>query len=221
MEAHTVKILEIEELTHDVRRIVTEKPENYSFVPGQATEVAVNVPDMKEERRPFTFTSLNSDKNLEFIIKVYHTDGVTDIIGKLKEGDDLIIHDVWGAIEYKGPGYFLAGGAGITPFLAILRQLHAEGNIDGNHLFFSNKTKRDIILEEELKNILGDQALFTLTRENHSNYIHSHINVEILKEHNADFNKYFYVCGTPKMTNKLVEDLKKEGVSEDRIVFEH
>lgn len=221
MEEHTINILEIEELTHDVRRIVTEKPEGYAFVPGQATEVAVNVPGMKEERRPFTFTSLNSDRNLEFIIKVYHTDGVTDIIGKLKEGDHLIIHDVWGAIEYKGPGYFLAGGAGITPFLAILRQLHAEGNIDGNRLFFSNKTKPDIILEEELKDILRDQAVFTLTRENHSEYGHGHIDVDLLKKHHVNFNKYFYVCGTPKMTEKLVEDLKKEGVSEDRIVYEH
>ncbi len=221
MEEHTVKIIEIEELTHDVRRIVTEKPEGYSFVPGQATEVAVNVPGMKEERRPFTFTSLNNDQNLEFIIKVYHTDGVTDIIGKLKKGDDLIIHDVWGAIEYKGPGYFLAGGAGITPFLAILRQLHTEGNVDGNYLFFSNKTKRDIILEEELRKILGDQVVFTLTRENHSEYEYNHIDMDLLKKHNADFSKYFYVCGTPKMTEKLVEDLKNAGVSEDHIVYEH
>ncbi|MFW5974951.1 MAG: FAD-binding oxidoreductase [Bacteroidota bacterium] len=221
MEAHTVKILEIEELTHDVRRIVTEKPEGYSFVPGQATEVAVNLPGMREERRPFTFTSRNSDKNLEFIIKVYHTDGVTDIIGKLKVGDDLIIHDVWGAIEYKGPGYFLAGGAGITPFLAILRQLQAEGNLNGNRLFFSNKTKRDIILENELKNMLGDNAHMTLTRENHSHYEKGHIDIDFLKNHNVDFSKYFYVCGTPQMPEKLVGDLKKEGVSEDKIVYEH
>ncbi|MDZ7777626.1 MAG: FAD-binding oxidoreductase [Bacteroidales bacterium] len=221
MEAHTVNILEIEELTHDVRRIVTEKPAGYSFNPGQATEVAVNVPDKKEERQPFTFTSLNSNRHLEFIIKVYHTDGVTDIIGKLKVGDDLIIHDVWGAIEYKGPGYFLAGGAGITPFLAILEQLSSEGNLDGNKLFFSNKTKRDIIAEQELKNMLGDNAVMTLTRENNSDYEHGYIDMDFLENHDVDFSRYLYVCGTPKMTEKLVEALKQKGVSEDKIIYGH
>lgn len=221
MKEYTVEILEIEELTHDVRRIVTEKPENYTFEPGQATEVAVSVPDMKTERRPFTFTSVNSDKNLEFIIKVYHTNGVTDIIGKLKEGDKLLVHDVWGAISYKGPGYFLAGGAGITPFLAVLRQLAQENNIDGNMLFFSNKTQRDIILEEELKQYLGDNAIFTLTRENRSNYENGHLGIDMLKKYHVDFNKYFYVCGPPMMTNELVKSLKEAGVAEDKIVYEH
>jgi predicted ferric reductase len=42
-------------------------------------------------------------------------------IRKLKHGDELIIRDVWGAIEYKGEGVFIAGGAGVTPFIAILR----------------------------------------------------------------------------------------------------
>ncbi|HKK10403.1 MAG TPA: FAD-binding oxidoreductase [Bacteroidales bacterium] len=222
MKEYTVEILKIEELTHDVRRIVTEKPDsNYTFEPGQATEVAVTLPDMKTERRPFTFTSKNSDENLEFIIKVYHTDGVTDIIGKLQEGNKLLVHDVWGAISYKGPGYFLAGGAGITPFLAMLRQLAEENNIDGNMLFFSNKTKRDIILEDELKHYLGDNAIFTLTRENHSDYENGHIDIDMLKKHNVDFSKYFYVCGTPKMTNELVKGLKEAGVPDEKIVYEH
>jgi predicted ferric reductase len=50
-------------------------------------------------------------------------------IRKLKHGDELIIRDVWGAIEYKGEGVFIAGGAGVTPFIAILRQLQADDKL--------------------------------------------------------------------------------------------
>ena len=39
MEQHIVNIESIDHLTHDVLRIVTEKPEQYNFTPGQATEV--------------------------------------------------------------------------------------------------------------------------------------------------------------------------------------
>src|SRR3989339_1814244 len=113
MEEHIVKILSIEKVTHDVKKITVEKPEGYGFIPGQATEVAVNKINYKDKKRPFTFTGLNEWKNLEFTIKIYKDhNGITDEIGKLIPGDELIIHDVWGAINYKGHGVFIAAGAG-------------------------------------------------------------------------------------------------------------
>jgi predicted ferric reductase len=113
-EKHTVKVLALEWVTHDVRRVVVEKPKDYDFTPGQATEVSINKEGWEDEARPFTFTSQQNDPCLEFTIKVYKDhDGVTEQIGKLERGDELIIRDVWGAIEYKGPGYFIAGGAGV------------------------------------------------------------------------------------------------------------
>ena len=142
-----ISIKAIKELTHDVKSFQCEKPMDYHFIPGQATEVSINKDEWKEERRPFTFTSLDEDPFLEFTIKRYGDhNGVTNALHQLKEGDQLIVHDVWGAIEYKGPGYFIAGGAGITPFISIFRQLRKEGTIAGNTLLFSNKTDADIIL---------------------------------------------------------------------------
>jgi len=117
MEEHIVKILTIDKVTHNVKRFQVEKPEGYTFNPGQATEVSINVPEFRNERRPFTFTCLNSARYLEFTIKIYpEHKGITNELGKLKPGSELIIRDVWGDIAYKGVGVFIAGGAGITPF---------------------------------------------------------------------------------------------------------
>jgi len=218
---HIVKILEINQVTHDVKEFVTEKPEGFSFTPGQATVVSINKEGLKEEKRPFTFTSLHEDENLEFTIKIYSdVHGVTDAMDDLREGDELIINGPWGAIQYKGPGYFIAGGAGITPFIAILRKLKKEDRVDGNVLFFSNKTKKDIILEDELKDILGENAIFTLTREEYPGYHHGRIDEQFLKTHIDDFSKHFYVCGTPEMTREINRTLEKMGASSDSIVFE-
>src|SRR5215203_2807064 len=119
-----VRILSIEPVTHNTKQIRVEKPEGYQFVPGQATEVSINKPQWKEEKRPFTFTCLNDEPYLEFVIKSYRDhQGVTNEIDKLKPGDELIIRDVWGVIHYQGEGYFIGGGAGITPFIAVLRSL--------------------------------------------------------------------------------------------------
>ena len=149
------KIISIRPVTHDVRCIRLQKPQKYSFVPGQATDVSINKPGWKDKKNPFTFTGFNDDPFLQFTIKGYpERHGVTEQLHQLKQGDEIIVRDVWGAIEYAGPGVFLAGGAGITPFLAIFRQLHRDHKARGNTLYFSNKTVADIIEHQELLDIL-------------------------------------------------------------------
>lgn len=221
MESHIVKIKTIKQVTHDVKSFRIEKPEGYVFKPGQATEVAINKEGWKEERRPFTFTSLNNEPTLEFTIKRYADHkGVTNEIHQLVPGDELILHDVWGAIEYKGPGYFIAGGAGITPFLAILRQLHRDNQMAGNTLFFSNKTAGDIIYESELKDILGNNLINILSREPAAGYESGKIDEKYLRSHVSDFNKHFYVCGPDQMIADINATLEKLGAKPDAVVFE-
>lgn len=216
-----VKILDIQQVTHDVKSFSLEKPKGYHFMPGQATEVSINKPGMEEEKRPFTFTSLNADDYLEFTIKRYKDrHGVTDKLHQLKPDDELILRDVWGAIEYKGPGYFIAGGAGITPFISILRQLHKENKLYSNTLIFSNKTSSDIIYENELREILGVQAIFILTKENKTGYKSGYINEDFIKQNVTDFKKRFYLCGPDQMVEDIRSILANLGAESDALVFE-
>ncbi len=218
---HIVKILSVTPVTHDVRAFRLAKPEGYRFEPGHATDVSINKDNWKDEKRPFTFTSLNEWPYLEFTIKIYSDhDGVTNQLGKLQAGDELIIGDVWGAISYRGEGYFIAGGAGITPFIAILRQLYKDHKIKGNQLFFSNKTARDIILQEELDKILGGNAHYILTQENNGSARGQHIDKDFLSREIADFTRPFYICGPDKMVSDLTATLTKLGAKPEGLVFE-
>jgi ferredoxin-NADP reductase len=218
---HIVTIQDIQPVTPDVKYFRLSKPAGFIFNPGQATDVAINKPGWKEEKRPFTFTALADMPFLEFTIKRYAVHkGVTDKLHQLQPGDELIIEDAWGAIEYKGPGYFIAGGAGITPFVAILRQLHKENNIAGNKLFFSNKTAADIIYEKELKEILGAAAVFILTKEKKEGYINAYIDDNFIGQNINDFQKYFYVCGPDKMVAGINGILQRRNVSTETLVFE-
>jgi ferredoxin-NADP reductase len=218
---HVIKILDIQNLTHDVKRIVCEKPVDYHFNAGQATEVSINKDGWREEKRPFTFTSLTDASELEFVIKIYNDhEGVTNEINKLVPGDELVVDDVWGAIEYKGPGYFIAGGAGITPFIAILRQLEKEGKLGDNKLLFSNKTDEDIILEKEFLSMLNGNTIYTITDAPSKKYYGGFIDEQFLKDNVNDFSKHFYLCGPPRMVEALQNILLKLGASPDTVVFE-
>jgi len=78
MKKYIVKIISIEAVTHDVKRFTVQKPEGYTFKPGQATDVSINTPALKDEKRPFTFTGLKESEHLEFTIKIYDSHkGVT------------------------------------------------------------------------------------------------------------------------------------------------
>jgi ferredoxin-NADP reductase len=218
---HIVKIIAADYILYNVKQFTVEKPKGFKFTPGQATDLSINQPKWKEKKNPFTFTSLNEDTDLQFTIKIYpdHEEGVTRHLSELKLGDELIISDAWGAIEYKGPGYFIAGGAGITPFIAILRQLFADGEIEGNTLFFSNNTDKDIILASELKRMLGENAHFTTTQQDGEGD-HRKINVDFLKAEVKDLKKHFYVCGPDEMVKEISDTLEKLGAKADSVVFE-
>jgi len=221
MEEHIVKILSIDQVTHDVKRFRVEKPAGYSFIPGQATDVSVNTPEFRNKKRPFTYTCLTRDPYLEFTIKIYTSrNGVTNELGKLKPGGELIIRDVWGAISYKGKGVFIAGGAGITPFISIFRDLHTRNEISGNTLIFANKTKADIILEDELSDMLGNSFINILSDEKNDNYFHGMISRDFLKLHTGDMNRKFYVCGPPPMMDAVLKHLADLGVGEKSITLE-
>lgn len=221
---HRVKILYTEFVTHDVKSFIYEKPDGYDFEPGQATEISIAQDGWEEERRPFTFTSHKSDPVLQFILKKYpEHDSVTKHLHELKPGDELIIRDVWGTITWKGPGVFLAGGAGVTPFIAILRDLRSKGRLAGNSLLFSNKTHKDIILEREFREMFdtgGGKLRFLLTREEHTGYDHGRIDKEFLRREIDDFDQNFYVCGPPDFVDSMKEVLGDLGASTDTLVFE-
>jgi ferredoxin-NADP reductase len=218
---HAVDILKVEPVTHNVRRFTVRKPENYRFEPGQATLVAIDRPEWQKKRRPFTFTSLNDWPDLEFTTKIYPDHhGVTEQLGTLAAGDRLLIGDPWGTIQYKGPGTFIAGGAGVTPFIAILRQLAKDGRLAGNTLLFSNKTVRDIILRDEFEAMQGLRCVFTLTREPDPALEDRRIDRAFLQDHVADFGQRFYVCGPEQMVEQLKQHLAALGASADAVVFE-
>lgn len=221
MESHIVKIRSIEKITHDVVRIVVDKPNNYTYTPGQATEVCINKPKWLNERRPFTFTSLPDAEYLEFTIKTYPSHkGVTNELLNLFPGDELILHDVWGAISYKSEGVFIAGGAGVTPFLSIFRHLKQLNKIGNNKLIFANKTKADIIQEKELSEMLGNNFINILSDENIPGYANGFISQDFLKKNIEQFDQTFYVCGPPPMMDAILGYLNNLGAGSNSVVVE-
>jgi ferredoxin-NADP reductase len=221
MTEYIVKIKDTDYLNSDVKRFVLTKPLDYKFIPGQSVYVSINTPELRDQRRPFTFTGLNKWKTLELMIKIYDDhDGITNKLDKLGIGSELIISEPWGTIQYKGDGVFIAGGSGITPFVAILRQLKEDNQIHGDSLIFSNKMTSDSFLEKELTKLLGKNFHQIFTRQNVIGFRENRIDIRYLRETVKNFNQHFYVCGSREFVENIMQLLTQMGINPQTLVFE-
>lgn len=218
---NTTELLLSAPVTHDTRRFILSRPEGFTFTPGQGVELAMTEGELAGEGRPFTPTSLADDRVLEFVIKRYDDHpGVTRHLHTLLPGTTLTISEPFGTIAYQGPGVFIAGGAGITPFIAILRDLAHRGALGGHSLIFSNKTPADVICQQELFAYLGADSHFTCTETRVPGYESGRIDQAFLAERIRDFSQQFYVCGPPGFMDGVTRALEALGASPQNLVFE-
>ncbi|OCW55881.1 flavodoxin reductase [Hoeflea olei] len=219
--AHTLAITKILDVTHNVRQFTFEKPEGFAFTPGQAAEVGIDRDGWRDAGHPFTFTALPDWDDLQFTIKIYpEHNGLTEQIGTLKVGDSFIVGDPWGTIEYKGRGTFIAGGAGVTPFIAILRMLRDRGELSGHRLIFANKREADIILRDEFDAMPGLDVVYVLSGENKGGFEHGRIDKPMLERLIGSTDQHFYVCGPDGMVESINDALKDMGADPEGLVFE-
>ncbi len=217
---HHLTLKQIEPVTHDTYHLVFDRPDEFDYSPGQGVELFVLKDGWKDQGRPFTPVSLPSEPNLEFVIKSYpEHHGVTEQISKLQPGADLEMKGPFGAISDQGPGVFIAGGAGVTPMIAVLRKrLKDHGTLEGSTLVFANKSEADIIWRDKFETMKGLTTAFVVDEPGASvpqqrldrNYLRQFVSAD----------SCCYLCGPPPMMDAIRDALHDLGVPEDRIIEE-
>ncbi len=87
-------------------------------------------------------------------------------------------------------------------------------------LLFVNKTKADMILEDELAVLRGAAFENILSDEQIAGYEHGMITRKFLAEYVTDFTQQFYICGPPLMIASVESELKNLGVAKHNITKE-
>lgn len=205
---------QIEPVTHDTHHLVFDRPEGFVYSPGQGVELHLLKDGWREKGRPFTPVTLPEEPTLEFIIKSYpEHHGVTEQIGKMKPGDAVEMKGPFGALSDKGPGVFIAGGAGITPMIAILRkQLHDHGTLAGSTLLFANKAEKDIIWRDRFEQMEGLKTAFVVD-ESGAGVPQQRLDREYLDKFVGPDSRC-YLCGPPPMMDAVRNALTDLGVKE-------
>ncbi|MEO9862872.1 MAG: FAD-binding oxidoreductase [Yoonia sp.] len=217
---HELVLQEITPVTHDTYQLMFGRPKDFTFAPGQAAELAFQKDGIKDEGRPFTMVSQPDESSLSFVIKSYPDhDGVTEHVPDLGIGDIAQADGPFGAIQDHGAGVFLAAGAGVTPFIAILKKHEREG-IKGDTLIFANKTDDDIILKETWESLAGVDPIFYISDQDDTAYTKGKVDQAELEKLITDKTQPFYICGPGGFVDAMRDALKDMGVADDKIITE-
>ncbi len=142
----------LEDLTHDIKRVVLKPAKPIEFSPGQYVQLQFT----PEHARPYSMAGLCDDGTFEFHVRLVADGRVTGYIAQqLKVGDAVKVSGPLGSAylrrKHEAPMLCVAGGTGLAPILSILRGAIEGGMRNPIHLYFGVRSPRDVYGLEPLK----------------------------------------------------------------------
>jgi ferredoxin-NAD(P)+ reductase (naphthalene dioxygenase ferredoxin-specific) len=213
----------VEDLTHDIKRLVLRPARPIAFSPGQYAILQF----ANGLQRPYSMAGVADTELLEFHIRLVPGGRVTTYIGEtLKVGDAVRVSGPMGSSylrsKHAGPVLCIAGGTGLAPVLSILRGATCAGMSNPTHVYVGARSPRDVY---------GIEWLRELTDRNPSLRIHVVTDVRsassgfrtglVTEAVAADWPSLAgfraYVCGAPPMVEAAALLLRQRGVAEQHI----
>ena len=225
---------ELVDLTHDIKGVSLNLPEQMDFVAGQFIQVETPEYELTDEPifRAYSVASCPTLCNcVQLEIKLV-PDGIcsTYIHKYLKEGDKLTITGPYGDFFLRDTDseiLFIATGSGMAPIRAILQQMKADGIERKARYFFGARHYEDLFLLDEMamyEKELSDFKFFpTLSRPRpESNWEGEVGRVTDLCEKYVEEGQELevYMCGAPIVIDSCVDVLKTKGLSEDKFYYD-
>lgn len=154
-----VKVLRREDLTDDLQRIWLEKPEGYTFKPGQYCTIGIDGIE-----RAYSIVSAPHEEHLELFIELVplKEGGVlTPLIWDLHVGDSVTIRPRAKGIFVFKPEYknhlMVATVTGVVPYISIIRDyLHNKREGHRFYVLFGASYQHELTFDEELSQLASE-----------------------------------------------------------------
>jgi ferredoxin-NADP reductase len=170
-------LAEVVELVPETRRVtslVLDVPGWVGHRPGQHVDVRLTAEDGYQAQRSYSLAAPADGERVVLTVERLEDGEVSPfLVDELRPGDRFELRGpiggyfVWDATD-GGPLQLVAGGSGVVPLMAMLRQRARAGIAVPATLLYSSRTLEDVIYRDELDGLgASDQGLrvvHTLTR---------------------------------------------------------
>lgn len=232
----TTEVEAVEELTHDIRRLVVRvsDPDALEFKAGQYVDIGI--PEADDEHRSFSMANAPGEPGrLEFMIKLYEGGRFSGLLANgngISVGDKLTCRGPFGMFTLRDSSprrlVFIAGGAGMAPVLSLLRSMAEKGTDRPATFYYGARTSDDLFALEEIERLAGVLPDFKFVPalsetaqgsgwEGEAGLITDVVD-RLEGDDLADVDAY--LCGPPPMVDAAIALLERRGVPEAHIYFD-
>jgi ferredoxin-NADP reductase len=164
-------VLELVDETARARTLVLDVPGWPGHAAGQHVDVRLTAEDGYQAQRSYSIASAPEDERLKLTVERLDDGEVSPYLTvELRAGDGLELrgpiggHFTW-RVGDGGPLLLVAGGSGLVPLMAMLRHRAANDSDVDARLLVSAGRLEDLLYRDELAQLTGVGAHYTLTRE--------------------------------------------------------
>ncbi|HUH07135.1 MAG TPA: ferredoxin reductase family protein [Egibacteraceae bacterium] len=214
---HAYRVARISPVAGDVNQLALAPVDDpIRFAPGQFVFISIDDDAVTREAHPFSITSGPSDTELRLVIKALgdFTSGLASVL----PGAPVVIEGPYGGFWHEGEDLrrqvWIAGGIGVTPFLAMARSLDlGEHEVD---LYYCAQDTGSMVFLDELQELAageGGLRLFTVPFDSDG-----FLTGERVAATSDDLpSRHVFLCGPSPMMDALIPQLVAAGASRERI----
>jgi ferredoxin-NADP reductase len=219
----TARVLSVRDETPRARTFRLALPEPRPHLAGQHYVVRLTAPDGYTASRSYSVASAPDDTGeIELTVEKLEGGEVSEFLHDVvRPGDELEVRGPIGLFfvwEGDRPALLVAGGSGVVPLMAMLRQARATGRGDLVRLVVSARSPADLYYADEVP---GPESVVLYTRQAPPGAGRTAGRIAV-----ADIaplvrgDEDVYVCGSPGFADAATTVIIDAGVPVDRIRVE-
>jgi ferredoxin-NADP reductase len=222
---YKLKVLEVKDLTKDVKEITFEKPADAPFKPGQFATVKVEDGKTPPLMRSYSVMLSPDGANLQWAIKLVENGRGSGWLFTKKVGDEMQVLFPLGFFGLPEALHdemvFIGTGTGIVPLLCMLEALPA-GFDKKVKLIFGVRYAEDMFYQERVaalaKKLPNFEAILTVSRPDEKytglkGRVTDHLE-------NPSMTAHYFMCGNQAMINDINTFMLGKGIPKEKIHFE-
>jgi len=226
LQTRTGRVIAQDKLTHDITHLTVQLDQPLDYKAGQFADVSLE--GLADTTRSYSFaTPTSADGKVSFFVRKVPGGRFSPLVHDEQVlGRTLTLKGPSGEFyerDSAAPALCIAGGSGLAPILAILKDMAARGSERSVTLLFGAREERDLYQLDELEALerswkgkfkfvpvlshLTSDAPWTGER----GWVTDKIPTLLEKGAHA------YLCGPPQMIDRAIEQLETHGVRREHI----
>ncbi len=211
------RIVSIENPHDDYYVIKLEPSEGFSWNPGEHIMLKlIGHKTGKKESRMLSIASIEDEGQLIFGTRIgKEASSFKKALISLKPGDAVSLQGAFGWFRIrddKSPIILFAGGIGITPVRAILKDLAHSQTRPINIVYSSSDS---YLFIDEIQRLVDNNSSMTLYKVTSREEGHNILS-QLAEKYGND--GYYYMSSSPRVISSVVKTLKSKGISSSRMI---